>query len=90
MKFFVYILRCSNDALYTGYTVNLLKRYREHCQGSTKCKFTRSFPPKEMVAMWAFDTAREARQYEAKLKQLSRQAKLKVIEESFSLAMVDS
>lgn len=90
MKYFVYILQCQNDALYIGYTNNLLRRYREHCLGSVKCKFTRSFPPKEMVAMWAFDSGREARQYEAKLKRLSRSEKLALIESNFTALPVDS
>ncbi len=79
MEFFVYILRCSNGALYTGYTNDVLRRYREHQQGSAKCKFTRSFPPVELEAIWCFETAREARQFEASTKKLSKQKKLDLI-----------
>ena len=52
MNYFIYILTCSNGAYYTGYTTDIKRRYQEHQQGSSKCKFTRSFPPKELSACW--------------------------------------
>jgi len=33
MKWFVYILECSNKALYTGITNNLDRRFRDHIKG---------------------------------------------------------
>ena len=55
MKYFLYILECSNGSYYTGYTKEIEKRYREHVQGSPKCKYTRSFPPIRLAACWEFD-----------------------------------
>ena len=50
--YFIYILECTNGALYTGYTTDIERRYREHQQGSAKCKYTRSFPPVKLSACW--------------------------------------
>ena len=52
--FYIYILECSNGSYYTGYTTDLERRYQEHVDGSSKCKFTRSFPPKKISASWKF------------------------------------
>ena len=55
MFYFIYILECSNGALYTGYTTDMERRYQEHLEGSPKCKYTRSFPPKRIAAVWKFE-----------------------------------
>ena len=52
MSYTLYVLECSNDSLYTGYTTDLKRRYKEHCEGSKKCKYTQSFPPKKIAAHW--------------------------------------
>lgn len=76
MAYYVYILECSNDALYTGFTTNLERRYKEHTIGSFKCKYTRSFPPKQMVASWALDLdLAGVLRFEQKIKQMTREAK---------------
>lgn len=55
MPYFVYILECSNHAYYTGYTTDIKRRYQEHLNGSSTCKYTRSFPPKKLAACWQID-----------------------------------
>ena len=49
-QYFVYILRCQNGSLYTGYTTDLASRYAAHLAG--KCKYTRSFKPVEIASSW--------------------------------------
>lgn len=85
MAHYVYILRCSNDTLYTGYTTDMDRRYREHQRGTPKCKYTRSFPPKELAAYWEFETAAEAKRAEASIKKLSKAQKLQLIGGQLSL-----
>tara|TARA_R110000868_G_scaffold8205_3_gene42460 strand:+ start:48924 stop:49199 length:276 start_codon:yes stop_codon:yes gene_type:complete len=75
-KHYVYMLECTNGAYYTGYTIDLERRYQEHCEGSPKCKFTRSFPPVRLAASWVLETKTEALQLEAKIKKMSRKEKL--------------
>ncbi len=80
MSYYIYILECSNGAYYTGYTTDLDRRYQEHCQGSKKCKYTRSFPPKRIAAAWEFDIPMsDILSIEAQIKKLSRAKKQALI-----------
>lgn len=54
--YYLYILECSNGTLYTGYTTDIERRYREHQIGTIKCKYTRSFPPKKLIVYWQINT----------------------------------
>lgn len=45
---FVYILRCSDGTLYTGYTTNLVRRLQQHNEGKA-AKYTRGRGPVKMV-----------------------------------------
>ena len=73
MTYYLYILECSNNSFYIGYTTDIERRYQEHCEGSPKCKYTRSFPPKRLAACWQFDAeVGKILSLEKRLKQLSR------------------
>jgi putative endonuclease len=50
--YWVYILLCTNQSYYTGYTDNLERRYRSHLNGTGKCKYTRSFKPLKIAQCW--------------------------------------
>lgn len=80
-KHIVYVIECSNGSYYTGYTTDLERRYREHQQGTKKCRYTRSFPPKRLVAHWSFQTKSEAMQYEYLFKKLTRKNKENILNE---------
>jgi len=69
------MLECSNGHYYVGYTTDIKRRYREHQQGSSKCKYTRSFPPKRIVAYWAANSLSQALKLECYLKKLSKEEK---------------
>ena len=79
MQYFVYILECSNNSFYTGYTTDLERRYEEHCEGSAKCKFTRSFPPKKLAASWVLNDLSTALKVEMKIKSLSKHKKEELV-----------
>ncbi|SRR5579883_567765 len=51
-NYFIYMLLCDNGNYYTGYTAELARRYREHLDGSIKCKYTRSFQPVCIAQCW--------------------------------------
>ncbi len=85
-EYFVYILECSNGSFYTGYTTDLTRRYQEHCSGTDKCKYTRSFPPKRIAAAWQIGTSQSAAlRLEKKIKTLKRSDKIKLIQQPDSL-----
>jgi len=80
MSCFVYILQCSNGHYYTGFTVDIHRRMREHWQGSARCKYTRSFPPQAISACWLLDLSKSAAmQLESKIKTLNRTQKQSLI-----------
>ena len=75
----VYILRCGDGSLYTGWTNDLQHRLKMHAEGKGG-KYTRSHLPVELVYSEEFETSNEARSREAKIKRLSREQKLQLIE----------
>lgn len=87
MSYFIYILECSNGTYYTGYTTDIERRYQEHVSGSSKCKYTRSFPPKRIAACWEIisEDSSLARKIESEIKSTNRQEKLKLIQNSNQL-----
>ena len=78
MSWFVYILRCKDETLYTGSTTDLARRLRTHNSGKG-AKYTRSRLPVEL-AYWeeAADKSAAFRR-ECAIKKLSRGEKLKLI-----------
>jgi len=78
--FWIYMLRCSNNTYYTGYTNNLKKRYKSHIDGTGKCKYTKSFKPLEIAQCWKiYDSKAKAMKIEREIKKLSRLEKEKLI-----------
>lgn len=78
-NFWVYILHCQNNAFYTGYTIDLLNRYRAHVEGRA-AKYTRSFKPLGLLAVWPiYGTKAQAMQIERFIKQLKRKEKQQII-----------
>ncbi len=86
MIYFLYILECHNGTYYTGYTTNITRRYEEHVKGSSKCKYTRSFPPKRIAACWEIHTnLSKILKIESQLKKLTKQEKSLLIEQPLLL-----
>ena len=68
MPFFVYILRCADETLYTGYTGDLKRRLKQHQSGSIPRSYTKPRRPVKLVWAGEFETKDEARAHERKLK----------------------
>jgi putative endonuclease len=71
---YVYVLRCADGTLYTGYTTDVERRVAEHDSGEG-AKYTRGRTPVELVHVESFDSRSTAMQREHEIKQLSRSAK---------------
>lgn len=76
----VYILRCTDDSLYTGCTNDIEKRVREHNTGKAGAKYTRARRPVQLVYTERYRTLAKGRRREAEIKKLSRADKLKLID----------
>ena len=80
--YWVYMLLCNNGCYYTGYTTDLTRRYAEHVQGTSKCKYTRAFKPISIVQSWEIKGDKAtAMKLERYIKKLSRQQKIALIAE---------
>ncbi len=75
---FVYILRCADGSLYTGWTVDLDKRLAAHAAG-TGSRYTRARLPVTLAASWAMPDRTAARREEARIKALTRAEKLSLL-----------
>ena len=75
---YTYIVKCSDETLYTGWTNNLKKRLEAHNSGKG-AKYTKNRRPVELVYFEEYDTKQEAMKREYVIKQLSRQKKLALI-----------
>jgi putative endonuclease len=79
--FFVYILKCSDNSLYTGYTDSLEKRLKKHNEGKAS-KYTRSRLPVSIVYSEDHPDKSSAMKKEIWIKSLSREDKIKLIQEA--------
>ena len=59
MKGYMYILECSNEQYYTGSTVNLEKRIKQHQTGQG-ANFTKKHLPVKLVYFEKFDRIDDA------------------------------
>ena len=78
---YVYILECRDGRLYTGVTLDIKRRLREHSQGKGG-RFTKSFGVKKLVYSEKCSTRSDALKREARIKKLSRKNKLALIKEN--------
>ncbi len=76
----IYLLRCGDGSLYTGWTNNLEKRLKAHAAGRG-AKYTRSRLPVELVYFEDMPSRNEAMRREAQIKRLARKEKLALIQE---------
>ena len=75
---YTYILRCSDDTLYCGWTNDLKKRLASHNAGKG-AKYTHPRTPVTLVYYETFDTKEEAMSREFAIKKLSRKEKLNLM-----------
>lgn len=75
---FVYLLRCADDSLYCGWTVDLGRRLAAH-EAGTASRYTRSRRPVALAASFPMADRTAARREEARIKALPRAAKLALI-----------
>lgn len=74
----VYILRCTDGSLYTGWSSDLERRLRSHRAGRAS-RYTASRLPVELALALPMPDRSAARREEARIKALDRSAKLALI-----------
>lgn len=78
-SWFVYILRCGDDTLYTGSTDDISRRLAAHNSGKG-AKYTRGRGPLELVYSEELPTHSDALKREIAIKRLTRKEKLMLIQ----------
>lgn len=75
---YVYIVKCSDETLYTGYTNNLERRMHTH-NNKKGAKYTKGRLPVKLVYFEEYNSKKEALQREYIIKKMTRANKLKLI-----------
>lgn len=81
-KWYVYLLRCNDDSLYTGATTDLQRRLRQHNHGSDGARYTRSRRPVTLAYAETVEDRATALRREYQIKQLPRSEKQALIQQS--------
>lgn len=79
MSWFVYIVKCADDSLYTGVAVDVDRRLNEHNDSPKGARYTSSRRPVRLVYSAQCKSRSEAMKEEWRIKQLTRSEKLLLI-----------
>ena len=82
MRWFMYVVRCSDDTLYTGVTTDLKRRLHEHNSTKRAAKYTKTRRPVKLVYFEEFEDRSSAQSAEYSFKKLIRQKKWEKINEN--------
>lgn len=77
--YYLYILKCADNTLYTGITTNLNRRVIEHNTSKLGAKYTSIRRPVELVYSKKFQDRSSASIAESKIKKMNRSDKIKLI-----------
>ena len=81
MAYYCYMVRCANDAYYTGWTTDPIRRVKEHNAGRG-ARYTRMHGPVELVYVEEVEDHIAALKREAEIKKWGHERKVRLAEES--------
>ena len=76
---YLYVVRCSDDTLYTGITTDVARRLSEHNTSKRGAKYTKTRRPINLVYYELYQSRSNAQKAEHKFKKLTRTQKEKRI-----------
>ena len=78
--YYVYMLRCIDNTIYTGITVDVDRRMKEHFSKNEKCaKYSFTHSAKKLEAIWETDNKSLASKLEYAIKKLTKTKKDELI-----------
>lgn len=77
-EYYTYMVLCSDNTLYTGYTDNIERRIQAHNSGKG-AKYTKARLPVELVYQETFASKQDAMKREYAIKQYTRAQKLRLL-----------
>jgi len=79
MDWVVYMIKASDDSLYTGVTTDVERRFKEHCSPAKGARYFRGRRPVAIVYTENHPDRGSAQRREAAIKRFSRKKKLQLI-----------
>ena len=74
--YYIYMLRCRDDSLYSGIAPDIAKRMKVHFEGGkTGSKYVRSKGASKLEVFWECDDKSQALKLEYRLKRLTKEKK---------------
>ena len=87
--YYVYILKCAGNTLYTGIAADIERRMAEHFGQTEKCaKYTRSHKAERLEACWQTENRSLASKLEYRIKRLTKAQKLRLIGDNGCLSQI--
>ncbi len=84
MQYYIYILRCEDNSLYTGITTDVKRRFTEHTSDKLKgAKYTKAHKPIKIEAVWEAEGKSDALKLEHRIKKLNKSEKERIIAEGY-------
>ena len=79
--YYTYMLRCEDNSIYTGITIDIERRMKEHFEKTEKCaKYTRRHSAKKIECAWQTENRVLASKLEYAIKHLPKTEKEKIIQ----------
>lgn len=80
--YYVYMLRCEDNSIYTGITTDINRRMEEHFSKGKKCaKYTYRHTALKLEVYWEAQTRKLASQLEYHIKQLKKEQKEELVKD---------
>lgn len=79
MSYFVYMLKCSDNTLYTGIATDVSRRLGEHNNSEKGAKYTKVRRPVELVYFEESENRSSASKREYEIKKMTREKKLELV-----------
>lgn len=78
--YYTYMLRCEDNSIYTGITIDVERRLREHVEKSKKCaKYTATHQARKIEAVWESENKSLASKLEFYIKRMKKSEKENLI-----------
>lgn len=78
--YYIYMLRCEDNTIYTGITKDIKRRMKEHFSKNEKCaKYTLTHSAKKLEALWETENKSLASKLEYAIKKLNKVKKENLI-----------
>ena len=78
--YYIYMLRCKDNSIYTGITTDISRRMKEHFNKEKRCaKYTLTHSAKKLEALWVAENKSLASKLEFNIKKLKKQEKENLI-----------